>query len=110
MSTAEEPPEDAGWQLVDEVERARLEDPSFAIDHAKALAKARGESYTPEKHGPHPRSIVPRMARIAETKPLIDVEALLARFNARAPLKLVPKSDRRVVDIRDYKSEASGDR
>ena len=98
--SAEQIPEQAIETLVDEVERSRREDPDFAVMLAKARAKARGQVYQADRHGPFEVKRPPRQERqkaMAETRIAGDVDALLARFRSRAPggrhLKAVP-SDR----------------
>lgn len=49
--------------LVDEVVRAREEDPDFPLIQAKARARARGENYDPEKHGPFSLPAAPGTAK-----------------------------------------------
>lgn len=75
--------DDAGWEHVDEVARARAEDPGFAEVLARKRAMARRETYSPEKHGPFERTLVPRAERVADSKIHIDVAAILARFAAK---------------------------
>lgn len=85
--------EHEGWHLVNEVERARLEDPGFAEVKARALAKARQEKYNPAIHGPFDLKKPPRQQRKEAPKPTNiegELDKLLERFRDRGP-KYVPK-------------------
>lgn len=90
MSTAEE--DFPGWMLVNEVERARAEDPTFATDMAKAQAKRLGEAYDPPRHGPFDTRLPPRQQREQQRQSSApapaDFSALLERIEKKGPKQL----------------------
>jgi hypothetical protein len=88
---------ESGWERVDEVARARAEDPGFAEVLARKRAMARNETYTPERHGPFVRTAVPRAERVPETRVNIDVAAVLARFTEKGR------------PVKDFKQAAAND-
>lgn len=97
--SAERKPDPAPWTTYAEILH---EDPEFPVVLAKARAKARGEAYKPEVHGPHGPATPPsQQERQRVEMERADAEAafhdLLERFRARgrAPnrhLRAVPSS------------------
>lgn len=85
MSAAEElVPEPRKGPLLtgpDEVAKARAEDPDFEVTLAKARARARNETYNPERHGPH--KPVPIRKRDTAPEPIKqdgNLSEVIARF------------------------------
>lgn len=87
-----------------EKEQAQLEDPEFAEVQARALARARGETFSTEKHMPPVYKLAPRLARIEVPKPPPpDPKAIAERF------KEGPRRHLQAVPTRDFKQAAAGD-
>lgn len=61
--------------LVDEIIRAQAEDAEYPVIQAKARAKALGENYNPEKHGPFAPPIAPGTAKrfLQESEAALEV-------------------------------------
>ena len=96
MSAAEElvPP---APELLEE-QRHRMEDPGFAVIHARARARARGEPYNPELHGPFDVVRKPkRGAEIVEAS-TGNLQELIARFMEKGKAR-----QQGVRDIRDWR-------
>jgi hypothetical protein len=72
------------------------------VVQAKAIAKARGEAYQPEKHGPFEAKRAPRQERqkaVDEMKIDGDLEGLLARFRAKGGRHLKAEPRDRVLEV-----------
>lgn len=68
---------------VSERQRAVQEDPEFGVVLARARAKAKGEAYKPERHGPFEDQPVPRAKRREGSGEIGDLSEVIGRFMAR---------------------------
>ena len=92
-------PEEQAWTpnpQETEVERAKREDPAFAVDYARIRALARDETYNPAKHGPFEPVKAPKRQRLQEAKKMegnldVNLEELIGRFEAKAPYRYRPR-------------------
>lgn len=110
MSTAELiPPDPRAEEFARIRQKAEAETRDFPTIQAMAIAKARDETYSRERHGPHETKQTPRRRR-EEQKCTSDIEAemekLLERFRAKAKgrrhLQAVPNAERPGVErVRD---------
>lgn len=89
-----------------EEERARKEDPEFAIVLAQKRAMARGEVYNPAIHGPFDMPTAPRQQRVTKAMESVrvDADAILERFRSKGGrhLRAIPNAERESVrKVRD---------